>query len=759
MVFNLPTPAFLRRNGSSSSIMSLSKDNSLPSTISSSSSLTKITPDHTPAPNTTTTPNTTTFPSIREQTATPPPISQPLPKLNTHAAANTPPSSTPLSPRSRQLSDRVRAAPSSLVRQLRSYSNSISSFSYLNDNSDPFLNASKLKRNAHRNTVSGQELLRSNKAVMDNLPPELAPIVTLINAQKLRTYAVGTFSVPAIDEHGHRVWIEVEGKLTGNELAIWRPSDEEFLVDMADEFKPRYINLTDAKLEWGASSSGDYDLKILQHFNELFLIKFNNPQDLYIWSAAICLSNYEYTSLNEAYTAVMLLLKGSKLSDIHILLSQRKRFAKNEWCDIRIPQISSKWLRVYVSIIPLEGKKKNGRIEVYLNEKTNKKNLILYVNRLHDIYNIYPELPSMIDLNSIMKLDGEVFINKSYESFFEHENGASNTLYPPPSRASSFAFKSHLRSNSSSSLSSQNGHAHRALSHSSTTNSFFNNAPSPKQEPSPQLPSSPTSQHGMPSLSSSFFKKEASKFAQTNCMYLMPVHHASVPAIETMIRNFIEIIDAFKLYGRPSHLISDKFNKLSMLFGLPSLPHYKYLSMAEAVELTKLSYDMASRENWENYDWRCVYKDFLNAKQQKNGFKGHGDILKLYKTFDNLEISDADYGISNLVGTSPRILLPEHQQIEKDLVLDIYGENLSQPSYDQLNLHASASEVTLNGAQINNSGAGLGQPLEFGSLLSANIGRTSLSPSPDPYYQVGNPPEFAAINPNPFGSSPLRPSV
>jgi len=578
---------------------------------------------------------------------------------------------------------------------------------------------------------------------MDTLPPELQPVVTLINAQKLRTYAVGTFQVPGIDENGRRVWIEVEGKLTGNELAIWRPSEEEFLVDMADEFKPRYINLTDVKLEWGAKDY-DYDLKISQTFDEAFLIKFNDPEDLNVWSAAICLSNLEYTSLNEAFTAVILSLKGSKLSDIHILLSQKKRFAKNEWCNLRIPQISSKWLKLYVSIIPQEGKKKNGRIEIYLNEKMSKKNLILYVNKLYDVYNVYPEQPNMIDFNTIMKLDGEIHINKNFQYLFEKNSAANMDALSPPSRVSSFAFKSHSRTGSGSSFSSVGG-----FPRSTTTSSFFTNAPSPTKDLF--APSSP---------SSGIFKKAdlSSKYAVTNCLYLMPVTHPGVSGMETMIRNFIDIIDAFKLFGRPSHLYSDKTEKRSMLFGLPSLPHYKYLSMEEAVQIVKKSFKSASQENWEGHEWRNAFKSFLNDLQLANGFKGHGDLYRLYESFDNLEIDDADYGLSSVMG-SPQIKLPNSLvmpefegsdenvtsphplaiQQDRDLIIDTY---LSEPTYSLQNSGGSGTNLY----EDTSSGSGLGSPLGFSERLKAaaqkasstNLSAQAQSGSEHPYYYMVN---------------------
>ena len=186
-----------------------------------------------------------------------------------------------------------------------------------------------------------------NKVQTQDLPPELSPIVNLINAQRLRTYAIGSFQIPAVYEN-ETAWIEVEAKLTGSELAVWRPSTEEFTLENGNnEFKPKYINLIDFRVE--VCKGTENQIKIYQDFQDenTVLIQFNSRMDLNDWVSAIFLSKFEYNSLNEAFTAVMLSLKGSKLADIHVLLSLKKRFAKYEWCNLRLPQISSKWLKVY----------------------------------------------------------------------------------------------------------------------------------------------------------------------------------------------------------------------------------------------------------------------------------------------------------------------------------------------------------------------------------------------------------------------------
>ena len=116
----------------------------------------------------------------------------------------------------------------------------------------------------------------------------------------------------------------------------------------------------------------------------------------------------------------------------------------------------------------------------------------------------------------------------------------------------------------------------------------------------------------------------------------MPSLHPGVTAVETMIRNFIPIVDAFKLYGRPKRLISDKSDTASMLFGLPSLPHYQYLSNKDSERAFAQNFKIGS--NW--FEWPEIIAHEIKQLQSSNtkGYRGHGDIAKLYENLD------LDYG-------------------------------------------------------------------------------------------------------------------
>lgn len=547
----------------------------------------------------------------------------------------------------RTLSEKARKTPSSFVRQSRLFSNDLSDI-------DSHL----------LNSLTGQSLLLQNRLQTENLSPEFRPIVNLLNAQRLRSYCVGSFQIPA-RMGNEQAWFEVDAKLTGNELAIWRPLNDEYTMeDGNDEFKPKYINLIDFRVEF----LGDLQLRISQDYREdsSVLIRFHNELDFNKWISAIMLSKFEYTKLNEAFTAVLLSSKGSKLLDIHVLLTHKKRFVEYEWCNIRLPEISTKWIKVYMVILPSD-KHHLGRIEIYpLDKKVQKKHLIAYISDLTSLFNVYPEQSNMIDFNSIMSASGLIHVNKQYEYLFPYNNHEDKHLSPRKLIAKNHASISRSGSNKSLASLTDNNNANnlqipstpklngdsRSRSDSlNSTNSFFANSPSnatpltrdrstsnaSNSDKIKRLKSKGKSntEFDLNRTNSSFFKKHAEDFALTNTMYIMPIPHPGVNAVETMVRNFIPIIDSFKLYGRPRHLASEKNNPDSMLFGLPSLPHYQYLSTRDAQD----AFAEYFRLNMNQFEMEDILRDKIVALMQMGGhhgkgYRGHGDISKLYEGLD-----------------------------------------------------------------------------------------------------------------------------
>lgn len=557
---------------------------------------------------------------------------------------------TPISHR-RNLSEKIKSTPPSFVRQSRIFTGENGSSNSLSV------------------SLSGRSVLLQNKQQIEMLPNEFHPILNLIHAQKLRGYCIGSFEIAESD----KPWILVDAKLTGNELSIHQ-------IESEDDFKPKYINLIDCQLEL----IDELQVRIYQDFQEesSLLIRFPNQDEFNKWMSAILLCKFEYVKLNEAFTAVVLSSKAPKLLDVHVLLSLKKRYPKYEWCNIRLPQVSSKWNKVFLIILPSD-KNHLGRIEIYLTDKKlNKKNMIAYVSSSDHIYNVYPEQANMIDFNSIMNIRGEIYINKNYEHLFSYnpdsvsppaiEETLSSPTPKPINKSSSFTSLTGtplLSIPRASSPLTTNHHQHTRTSSINSTNSFFTNATaSPRATPSSPPTTAATGgrfrSHSNASntssgSSSSFFKKKklAQDFVITNSMYIMPISHPGVSAIETMIRNFIPMIDAFKLYGRPRFLNSDKTDMESLLFGMPSLPHYQYLSRLEAGEcFAKLSGGVGDEDGLNDERWQRVFGERIGELQKKSGggsgegrgYRGYGDISKLY---NNLDISFDDI-------SSPIIAMP-----------------------------------------------------------------------------------------------------
>lgn len=640
--------------------------------------------------------------SIYETSASPASLGPPSTSLNRRSRAGTSNSIFSEGSPRRVLSDKVKTTPSSLVRQLRIYSNSTPPIP--TDTASNGSLGSPRSMTPVESDAPGLNLLQQNRLISQSLPPELAPVVNLINAQKLRTYALGNLKVLGLIGNGEKAWFEVEAKLTGNELVIWRPSDDPYLVDGGnDEYKPKYINLNDCKIELLGDAQAGYELRFWQDFTgHSTAVQFINNKDFIRWYSAIQLSKFEHISLNEAFTAVMLSLKGPSLSDIHILLTPKKRFPKYEWCNLRLPQISSKWLKVYMVIIPSDGKK-TGRIEMYTSEKLSKKTMILYIPMISSAYNLYPEHHTMIDFNSIMKLNGEIYVNKNHEHLFVHQEGDAS-----PSRTRSMSFRSHSRTGSSSSLNSLG--SPQVKSHSrnvsiNSTSSFFNNAPSPN--PESLQSSSPKKTKPSKSHHSSFFKsKHSSNYVTAHYLYLMPIPHPGVSPIEIMIRNFIHIIDSFKLYGRPSHLNSNKSDPESLLFSLPSLPHYEYLSIADSTSIVNKYIDEAKYDNWTEFQWRNVFKQFIKDKIATAKYRGAGNIFKLYNDLeiDTVEINDYE------TISSPKISFPAAADSPTTANFDLGAVSPLE----------SGSDEKLGSTQPNfdpKLSSGLGDPIEFENAI------------------------------------------
>ncbi|CAK9435893.1 uncharacterized protein LODBEIA_P05270 [Lodderomyces beijingensis] len=264
----------------------------------------------------------------------------------------------------------------------------------------------------------------SERENLEGLSRELIPIVTLMSSQSHRRYNEGLFMI-YYDLNGDgkpadREWKEVYGILTGNQLAYWDAAslaqfkhNPDALFDLSA--KPNYINFTDSvynavKSLPAATQNLDNVIIVSTTLKNRYILQFKTVSDLNTWYCALRLSNYEYKSLQEAYTGALLSARGSRLSDIRTILAE-KRFDHEEWVSIRYGS-GMAWKRCYVVVEPSTSKRKEfipGRILCYENEQKKKKGLMAVLTNASAVAAVYPQSHLLIDHSTMLKMEG--FIN------------------------------------------------------------------------------------------------------------------------------------------------------------------------------------------------------------------------------------------------------------------------------------------------------------------------------------------------------------
>jgi CCR4-NOT transcriptional complex subunit CAF120 len=216
-----------------------------------------------------------------------------------------------------------------------------------------------------------------------------------------------------------REWKEVYGILTGNQLAYWDAANLAAFRNnpsglLETNSKPMYINFTDSvynamKVLPAAKQNLDNVIIVSTTLKNRYLLQFKSYSDLSTWYSALRLANFEYISLQEAYTGALLSARGSRLSDIRTILAE-KRFDHEDWVSIRYGS-GMAWKRCYAVVEPSVTKKKlftAGRILFYENEKKSKKQLMAVVTDASMVTAIYPESHQLIDHSTMLKLEGYI---------------------------------------------------------------------------------------------------------------------------------------------------------------------------------------------------------------------------------------------------------------------------------------------------------------------------------------------------------------
>lgn len=266
----------------------------------------------------------------------------------------------------------------------------------------------------------------------EDIPPELAPIVTLLSAQQHRRYNEGVFMLlQSINSDGepvpNRQWREVYGVLLGTQLAVWdvdelekHQNNTEALMNASS--KPDYINFTDSSFRAVDRLENSQGLKniiiVSTTLKNQYLLQYQELENFHRWNAAFRLATFEYTSLQEAYTGALLSAKGSKLSDIRTILSESK-FDYEDWVSVRFGS-GMPWKRCFAVIEQPKKKSKKklykGSVSFYKDEKKQKKTAMAVIKDASAAYALYPQSHKLIDHSTMIKLEGTVFFDGSKKS-------------------------------------------------------------------------------------------------------------------------------------------------------------------------------------------------------------------------------------------------------------------------------------------------------------------------------------------------------
>lgn len=257
----------------------------------------------------------------------------------------------------------------------------------------------------------------------DILSPELVPIVTLLLAQNHRRYYEGVFmlyyDLSTDGKSGDRIWKEVYGILTGNQLAYWdalnlaqcRDKPEKLLESSC---RPQYLNFLDAVFNAmavlpTAKLQLENVIVVLTTLKNRFILQLRTPAQMQELLVALRLAAFEYQALQEAYTGALLSARGLQLSDIRTILSPT-RYNHSEWVKIRYGS-GTAWKRCYMVIEPLIAKRKglsSGKILIYENDTCKKKDLLGEITSVTSLCAVYPQLHFFIDKSTMMKLEGKI---------------------------------------------------------------------------------------------------------------------------------------------------------------------------------------------------------------------------------------------------------------------------------------------------------------------------------------------------------------
>ncbi|ODH25187.1 hypothetical protein ACO22_05236 [Paracoccidioides brasiliensis] len=285
--------------------------------------------------------------------------------------------------------------------------------------------------------------------LMDVAPetvPELEPVFNYLSGQANKLYQEGyLLKLNDLDINGRsfqdRQWVDCFAQLIGTVLSLWDSAALDAAGPEGDA-SPTFINLADASIKMieslptrnEGSKSLQNILSVSTAGKNRYLLHFSSVHSLTQWTAAIRISMFENTLLQESYTGALIAGKGKALVGIRGIL-EKTWFVYEDWARVRFGP-GTPWKRCWCVISPpdekefqrmkKEQRKKSvydrtipllkGNIKFYETKKTKRVKPIATITDAYSAFAIYPQSRPLIDQSTLVKVEGRITIHSKPES-------------------------------------------------------------------------------------------------------------------------------------------------------------------------------------------------------------------------------------------------------------------------------------------------------------------------------------------------------
>lgn len=227
---------------------------------------------------------------------------------------------------------------------------------------------------------------------------------------------------------GDRIWTRWYVELCGPVLTLWDASDDDETGELQQQqtegmeqnqkdILPQYINITDSYVELLGNLTTEQPMR--QHVFTLntagsnrYLLQATDEQNLVQWVSAIRLSCFECACIHSIYTRRF--VSRTIFSELCI-----KQYPRVEgWVQARFPG-STEWQKYWTVVTDRRREKKlfgkksvpaRGQLMFYESKKA--KHPVMTIVNVLFAYTIYPESPHLIDMATLMKVEGNMYRTK-----------------------------------------------------------------------------------------------------------------------------------------------------------------------------------------------------------------------------------------------------------------------------------------------------------------------------------------------------------